>query len=411
MYTASGRQPLTQHNSSSSSSTSLLSNHLQQLPPLLVSSSSLARVDTFPFHGSLGASSSSSSAAAAAALLAGAHMTAKRQKSLSELDRSSTGGIALLSEDLSSINSNNNYISNNNNANTPVSNKTLVMTSSSRTSHSASTHHTSSSSNSGGAMRSGRKLSGLGPFETPANVNNVSPQSWSIAHAFWRLGDEFANSANGKRGGLTEAQRQAIRQSMSSSTCSTEGKEAIAESVLRTLRFSAENFIQQFDECVEEEASNDGAHASTAPATGLNAALEEATKEHEVHVKEEGGGSQRIIAYHPTLQKMATSTTAGSDTETEDMDVDAEEEDDVNDVADNDDDEENNSSNKNNYNASIHSNSPNKQQQQRRRSKIAQKQSAMTAAIEAAATHLPSSTSVSAAISAFPPLRSSLSAN
>jgi hypothetical protein len=47
-----------------------------------------------------------------------------------------------------------------------------------------------------------------------------------------------------------------------SSSISTEGREAIAESVLRTLRFSAENFFQQFSESgLEEDTAQSLPHA------------------------------------------------------------------------------------------------------------------------------------------------------
>eukprot|EP01033_Poteriospumella_lacustris_P000798 gene798-566_t len=118
---------------------------------------------------------------------------------------------------------------------TPIANKT-PLSSSSSSSQSRTTRATSNS------------------LETPRNNPNISPQSWSIAQAFYRLGDEFA--AKQQRNGsllLTDEQRKAIRLSMSSSI-STEGREAIAESVLRTLRFSAENFFQQFSETTPEAA-------------------------------------------------------------------------------------------------------------------------------------------------------------
>lgn len=119
---------------------------------------------------------------------------------------------------------------------TPIANKTPLSSSSSSSSQSRTTRATSNS------------------LETPRNNPNISPQSWSIAQAFYRLGDEFA--AKQQRNGsllLTDEQRKAIRLSMSSSI-STEGREAIAESVLRTLRFSAENFFQQFSETTPEAA-------------------------------------------------------------------------------------------------------------------------------------------------------------
>jgi hypothetical protein len=162
------------------------------------------------------------------------HPDLKRMKSLSALESHSTSLINAAA------------------TSTPVSNKTsLSMTESAHTTRANTTTTTNSS---------------VGNMETPRNNSNISPQSWSIAQAFYRLGDEFASAAkkntlhqynnnnNNSSNGLllNDEQRKAIRLTMSSSI-STEGREAIAESVLRTLRFSAENFFQQFSESAAEE--------------------------------------------------------------------------------------------------------------------------------------------------------------